>query len=123
MPDSSRARGSAPTSRTHCRMATLVATLMVASACSARRPVDNNAPQPDRSRQAASALDVSRLYRDAGLIVETAPVPFVGTTAVFASETPDTTLVLVTLSLPNRALTFVHEGDHYRGAYDVIVDA
>ena len=70
-----------------------------------------------------SALDVSRLYRDAGLIVETTPVPFVGTTDVFASETPDTTLVLVTLSHPNRALTFVHEGDHYRGAYDVIIDA
>ena len=63
------------------------------------------------------------MYRDAGLIVETTPVPFIGTTDVFATETPDTTLVLVTLSLPNRALTFVHEGDHYRAAYDVIVDA
>lgn len=123
MPDSSRARVSASTSRTNCAMAALMATLIVASACSARRPVDNGAAPPDRSRPTASALDVSRLYRDAGLIVETTPVPFVGTTDVFASETPDTTLVLVTLSLPNRALTFVHEGDHYRGAYDVMIDA
>lgn len=124
MPDSSRARVSASTSRTYRAMAALTLTLMVASACSARRPVDNGGgATPDRSRPAASALDVSRLYRDAGLIVETTPVPFVGTTDVFASETPDTTLVLVTLSLPNRALTFVHEGDHYRGAYDVMIDA
>ena len=123
MPDFSRARVTASISRAHCATAALMATMVVASACSARRPVDNGATPQERSRQTASALDVSRVYRDAGLIVETTPVPFVGTTAVFASETPDTTLVLVTLSLPNRALTFVHEGDHYRGAYDVIIDA
>ena len=96
---------------------------MVVAACSSRPPVENGVSPADRSRAVSSALDVSRLYRDAGLIVETTPVPFVGTTDIFASETPDTTLVLVTLSLPNRALTFVHEGDHYRGAYDVIIDA
>jgi GWxTD domain-containing protein len=122
MSESLRLRGSALKS---CRTTAIVmlSTAAVASACSHRRPVENGAAPADRSRAAASALDVSRLYRDAGLIVETAPVPFVGTTDVFATETPDTTLVLVTLSLPNRSLTFVHEGDHYRGAYDVIIDA
>lgn len=105
------------------RVITVLTTMAVAGACSSRRPIDSNALPTDRSRATVSALDVSRLYREAGLIVETTPVPFVGTTDVFATETPDTTLVLVTLSLPNRGLTFVHEGDHYRGAYDVIIDA
>ncbi len=123
MSETLRARFPMAAPRTsHARVALAIVALF-ASACSARRPVDPNAPPSDRSRTATSALDVSRLYRDAGLIVEATPVPFVGTTAVFATETPDTTLLLVTLSLPNRALTFVHEGDHYRGAYDVIIDA
>ncbi|MFL5562315.1 MAG: GWxTD domain-containing protein [Gemmatimonadaceae bacterium] len=123
--DSLRARRTASTSRTACATITLITLITSAtlSACSARKPVDDGAKPADRSRAAVSALDVSRVYRDAGLIVETTPVPFVGTTDVFATETPDTTLVLVTLSLPNRAITFVHEGDHYRGAYDVIIDA
>ena len=123
MPDTSRPRVRASISRTSCAVAALAAATIIAGACSHGQPVENGAAPADRSRAASSALDVSRLYRDAGLIVETTPVPFVGTTDVFGSETPDTTLVLVTLSLPNRALTFVHEGDHYRGAYDVIIDA
>src|SRR6476661_7817517 len=123
MPDTSRPRVPASTSRTSRAMVALAAAAIVANGCSHRQPVENGATPVDRSRVASSALDVSRVYRDAGLIVETTPVAFVGTTDVFASETPDTTLVLVTLSLPNRALTFVHEGDHYRGAYDVIIDA
>jgi GWxTD domain-containing protein len=63
-----------------------------------------------------------RLYREIGLIAEPSPVPFVGTMHSLATATPDTTLELLTLSLPNRALTFAREGDHYRAAYDVILD-
>jgi GWxTD domain-containing protein len=123
MPDTSRPRVPASVSRTSRAMVALAATAIVANACSPRQPVGNGTAPADRSRAASSALDVSRLYREAGLIVETTPVPFVGTTESFATQTADTTLLLVTLSLPNRALTFVHEGDHYRGAYDVIIDA
>ena len=123
MSDTLRAHSSLPATRAVRAFTALVTATVLASGCSARRPVDAGTTPADRSRAATSALDVSRLYRDAGLIVETTPVAFVGTTDVFATETPDTTLLLVTLSLPNRALTFVHEGDHYRGAYDVIIDA
>ena len=101
----------------------LATVVLMVNACSARRPVDSGTAPADRGRGVGSALDVSRLYREAGLIVETTPVPFIGTTDVFATESADTTLLLVTLSLPNRGLTFVHEGDHYRGAYDVMIDA
>lgn len=121
--DDSRARVTATALHRARACVALVTSVALASACSRGRPVDAGATPVDRSRAAVSALDVSRLYRDAGLIVETTPVPFVGTTGAFATETPDTTLVLVTLSLPNRALTFVREGDHYRGAYDVMIDA
>lgn len=101
----------------------LAAAVLMVNACSARRPVESGTARADRGRGVGSALDVSRLYREAGLIVETTPVPFIGATGVFATESADTTLLLVTLSLPNRGLTFVHEGDHYRGAYDVMIDA
>ena len=121
MSDNTRVRRPAPLSR----FASLVAPMILCAslaACGGRTPVDRGT-SPNRSPGVPSALDVSRLYRDVGLFVETTPVPFIGATHAFATASPDTTLVLLTLSLPNRALTFVREGDHYRAGYDVIVDA
>lgn len=63
--------------------------------------------------------DVSELYREIGLLAAPAPVSFVGKISSFASTFPDTTLVLVSISLPNRALTFTREGDRYRAPYEV----
>ena len=42
-----------------------------------------------------------------------------GKISSFASAHPDTTLVLVSISVPNRALTFTREGDRYRAPYEV----
>jgi GWxTD domain-containing protein len=101
--------------------ATLIAAL--ASACSARKPIPRQGPAAASSaRSIPSALDVVRLYREIGLIAESSPVPFVGTTHALATASPDSTLELLTLSLPNRALTFAREGDHYRASYDVMLD-
>ncbi|HEX8849166.1 MAG TPA: GWxTD domain-containing protein [Gemmatimonadaceae bacterium] len=122
MHDIMRVRRPAPSSRV-ARIATFIVAGAALAACGGRTPVDRGAAPANRSPGVPSALDVSRLYRDVGLFVETTPVPFVGTTHAFATASPDTTLVLLTLSLPNRALTFVREGDHYRAGYDVIVDA
>jgi len=44
---------------------------------------------------------------------------FVGKVSAFASRSPDTTLVLASISIPNRALTFTREGDRYRAPYEV----
>lgn len=107
---------------THC---ILIAVLIAAfaSACSARTPIAREGPAATTSvRNIPSALDVVRLYREIGLIAESSPVPFVGTTHALATATPDSTLELLTLSLPNRALTFAREGDHYRASYDVMLD-
>lgn len=90
--------------------------------CAGRKEVEHGVAAPARERGTPSALDVVRLYRQVGLIAESAPVPFVGATHALATETPDSTLVLLTLSLPNRALTFARESDHYRAAYDVMLD-
>lgn len=90
--------------------------------CAGRKEVDPGVPAPPRERGTPSALDVVRLYRQVGLVAESAPVPFVGATHALATETPDSTLVLLTLSLPNRALTFARESDHYRAAYDILLD-
>src|SRR6478672_12818809 len=67
----------------------------------------------------SAVLDASTLYRQIGLIAAPAPVPFVGKISAFASASPETTLVLVSLSLPNKALTFTREGDRYRAPYEV----
>jgi len=62
---------------------------------------------------------VSELYRQLGLLAAPAPLSFVGKVSSFASAFPDTTLVLVSISIPNRALTFTREGDRYRAPYEV----
>jgi GWxTD domain-containing protein len=79
-----------------------------------------NQPNPSVIPPAGTvAPDVSELYRQIGLIAAPNPVAFVGKISAFASRSPDTTLVLVSISLPNRALTFAREGDRYRAPYEV----
>jgi GWxTD domain-containing protein len=62
---------------------------------------------------------VSELYRSIGLLAAPSPLAFVGKISSFASARPDTTLVLASISVPNRALTFTREGDRYRAPYEV----
>jgi GWxTD domain-containing protein len=90
------------------------------SGCSSSPSPGN--PQPDPrvlSPAGAAAPDVSDLYREIGLLAAPGPVAFVGKISSFASAFPDTTLVLVSISIPNRALTFTREGDRYRAPYEV----
>ncbi len=101
----------------------LLVVAVVALATAACSSATTNA-NPDLSPSAMPVLgsglpDASELYRQIGLIAAPAPVPFVGKVSAFASGSPDTTLVLVSLSLPNRALTFTREGDRYRAPYEV----
>jgi GWxTD domain-containing protein len=63
--------------------------------------------------------DVGQIYRQIGLLAGTAPVAFVGRISSFASSSPDTTLVLTSISIPNRGLTFAREGEKYRAPYEV----
>lgn len=72
--------------------------------------------QPDGG---GSTADVSELYRSIGLLAAPNPLAFVGKISSFASASRDTTLVLVSISVPNRALTFTREGERYRAPYEV----
>jgi GWxTD domain-containing protein len=62
---------------------------------------------------------VSEIYRQIGLLAAPNPLAFVGRLSSFATASPDTTLVLASISIPNRALTFTREGDRYRAPYEV----
>ncbi len=63
--------------------------------------------------------DPSSIYNQMGLIATGSPMSYVGKIAYFAAATPDTTLVLASVSIPNRMLTFVRDGDTYRAPYEV----
>lgn len=92
----------------------------LATGCSSA--VSNTSQEPGASAPLTlngAIPDASQLYREIGLIAAPAPVPFVGKISAFATNSPDTTLLLVSISLPNKSLTFTREGDRYRAPYEV----
>lgn len=92
----------------------------VISGCSSASSRGNPQPNPRVLPPAGIATpDVSELYQGIGLLAAPSPVAFVGKISSFASAFPDTTLVLVSISIPNHALTFTREGDRYRAPYEV----
>jgi GWxTD domain-containing protein len=52
-----------------------------------------------------------------GLLAEGGDTPFVGSVAFLGSKSSDSTIFLLTVSVPTRALTFVRENDRYRASY------
>ena len=101
----------------------LVLTSILVGACSSSSTTTRPTPEPNiRALQpdsGAATSDVSELYRRIGLLAAPNPLSFVGKISSFASRHPDTTLVLASISVPNRALTFAREGDRYRAPYEV----
>jgi len=66
--------------------------------------------------------DVIALYRRMGLLAEGGETPFVGSLSFFAGPTRDSTTIVATVSLANRALRFRAEGDRWRATYDVAIE-
>jgi len=95
-------------------------------ACAGRPRVKNDPNAEEGDKRPADAVagvpDAARIYQAMGLITAPDPLPFVSSVGYFAAGSPDSTLVVITLSLPNRALTFTREGDRYRATYDARVD-
>src|SRR6266478_3836596 len=103
-----------------CRLSLFFLAALVIDGCSSAGSRTSSPPNPAAlSPAGATTSDVSELYREIGLLAAPGPVAFVGKISSFASAYPDTTLVLVSISLPNRALTFTREGDRYRAPYEV----
>ena len=66
-----------------------------------------------------TAENMSGVYRQMGLMATDPPLPFVGKVAYFATSSPDTTLMLVTVSFSNRALTFTRQEEQFSAPYEV----
>ncbi|MEO7521151.1 MAG: GWxTD domain-containing protein [Gemmatimonas sp.] len=65
---------------------------------------------------------MQQLYRGMGLVAGTGAIPFVSSVSFLRSPSPDSTLVLVAMSLPSRALGFTRENDRYAANYTVRVE-
>jgi GWxTD domain-containing protein len=105
--------------------ALVTASAAVSITACARGPKVDNGSSPDGGRnrmEPASLVDPTRIYQQMGFIAGGSSLPFIGNVAFLAGPSPDTTLALVSMSLPNRALTFVREGDRFRATYHVSFD-
>jgi GWxTD domain-containing protein len=85
-------------------------------------------PRTEQSTVAATSsvemqapLDPTVIYHQMGLIATGTPLSFVGKIAYFATSSTDSTMMLASVSIPNRALSFIREGDSYRAPYEVHV--
>jgi GWxTD domain-containing protein len=89
-------------------------------ACSRARPgvTPGSTPAP-LVRTVEQGQDPHAIYNQMGLIATGSPLSYVGKIAYFASRSPDTTVMLASLSIPNRMLSFVRDGDTYRAPYEV----
>jgi GWxTD domain-containing protein len=90
---------------------------LAVAACSP--PPSVSAPRDRGVPVSVTAVNANEFYRQMGLLATPLPLDFVGKATFFATHTPDTTLVLTSISLPNRALTFAREGDRYTAPYEV----
>jgi GWxTD domain-containing protein len=95
-------------------------TLYVALAADACSPPPALTTPRDRGVPVSvTAINANEFYRQMGLIAAPPPISLVAKPTYYASRSPDTTLSLISLSLPNRALTFAREGDRYSAPYEV----
>lgn len=74
---------------------------------------------PDRATLVNGNSTFTDIYAKMGLAASGPPISFVGGVAFFATKSPDTTLVVLGLSIPNRGLTFKHDASGYAAAYVV----
>jgi GWxTD domain-containing protein len=98
--------------------AMLLSAVAVLHACAPSRGTPVRRPL-DASVVDGRVGDPTRLYHAMGLAAGAGAVPFVATAAYFAGRTADSTLTVVAVSLPSRALTFAREGQRYRAPYAV----
>lgn len=67
----------------------------------------------------SGAVDFRAIYERMGLAASGPPIAFVADVGYFASRTPDSTLAVVGLSIPNRGLSFTHTTGGYAASYTV----
>ncbi len=106
-----------------CYLAALMVSLV---ACGGQRTNPNNDPFATFNPNATasgSIPDFRPIYNKMGIVASQLPMAFVAQSAFFASQFDDSTLVVTTLSIPNRGLTFNRDGDEYVANYEVTLTA
>ena len=97
--------------------------VLAASACSRQRAVataPGSLPGPASTGLAGERpRDPTVIYNQMGLIATGNPLAYVGKIAYFATPSADTTMMLASISIPNRALSFVRDGETYRAPYEI----
>ena len=93
------------------------------NACGRPSTPPSGAPVPTVQRAtSAPTFDATPLYRQMGLIAHGFPFPVLGRVAFLASAVPDTTHMVLGLSLSNSALSFAREADNrFRARYTVVI--
>jgi GWxTD domain-containing protein len=98
---------------------------LLAAGCISRGAgrADLPAPPPPPPREvldtARTSMEAVALAQEAGMLAQSGVLPFTGTVGHLASASPDSTHLLVALSMAAEALTFRREGDQYRATYSV----
>jgi GWxTD domain-containing protein len=65
---------------------------------------------------------MQRLYRSMGLIAGSGAIPFTASVSFLRAPSADSTLMLLALSMPSRALGFAREGDRYAASYTARIE-
>ncbi len=96
-------------------LALAAVTLLVGStACARRAPT----PPVGATGYVGQAPELQRLFQGMGLIAGAGAMPFVGSVSFLRSPSPDSTLVLVSISMPSRSLSFTREREQYSAIYN-----
>jgi GWxTD domain-containing protein len=103
------------------RVSVFALMLVLASGCSRQRvvPPPGSVPTAGVIAPGEKPRDPAAVYNQMGLIATGSPLSYVGKIAYFATGNPDTTMMLASISIPNRVLSFVRDGDTYRAPYEV----
>src|SRR4051812_23216323 len=85
---------------------TTVALVLSLAGCAHQRPITRNPSPAGAARGANPALlrDATQIYEQMGLLAANGNFPFVGGIGYLAGSIPDTTLALISLSIPTRAI-------------------
>lgn len=113
---------------------TVVGCLFLVVACGGRSKPPAGAPTPRAGAPAGAKpgprpaakpgnigleFDAARLYTQMGFLSASAPMPFVGAVSYLATPQPDSTNLIVGLSLTNAALAFTRDNDRFLAGYTV----
>jgi GWxTD domain-containing protein len=90
---------------------------LAAGACAP--PAATTTPRDRGLPVSVTPINANEFYSQMGLIAAPPPIALVAKPTYFATGSADTTIALISVSLPNRALTFAREGDRYSAPYEV----